>query len=150
MQLLLLNATLLNGTDVVSAQDEILGLNDSSTITADLELAIEYADKIAMTTREINQTFRHLMRSILNPDQETILSVIRMHYQPAGTSMALTREDSLIQKPISWVLSLQTSWQRITRLPMIIIQVRFRMYCGLWKHCVMKDLWKLRSIHFLE
>jgi cobaltochelatase CobN len=52
----LLNATLLNGTDVVSAQDDILGFNDSS-ITDDFNLALEYSSLIGQTSRETNAEY---------------------------------------------------------------------------------------------
>ncbi|WP_319506857.1 cobaltochelatase subunit CobN [uncultured Methanolobus sp.] len=64
--MLLLNATLLNGTNVSDAQLEIFGFTDDS-ITADLELAIEYADNLAMTTREIDQTIRALDAEYIEP-----------------------------------------------------------------------------------
>lgn len=64
--LLLLNATVLNGTDLQAAQSEILGLTDNS-ITSDLELAIEYAENLALSTREINQTLRALNAEYIEP-----------------------------------------------------------------------------------
>ncbi|WP_242492605.1 cobaltochelatase subunit CobN [Methanolobus psychrotolerans] len=64
--MLLLNATLLYGTNISTAQLEILGFTDDS-ITADLELAIEYADKLDMTTREIDQTIRALNAEYIEP-----------------------------------------------------------------------------------
>ncbi len=64
--MLLLNATLLNGTNVSGAQLEILGLTDDN-ITADLELAIRYADNLSLTTREIDQTLRALNAEYIEP-----------------------------------------------------------------------------------
>jgi len=63
---LLLNATLLNGTNVSEAQLEILGLTDD-TITSDLELATVYANNLALTTREIDQTLRALNAEYIEP-----------------------------------------------------------------------------------
>ncbi|WP_244602146.1 cobaltochelatase subunit CobN [Methanococcoides methylutens] len=62
----LLNATVLNGMDVVTAQDNILGLNNT-TITADLTLGLDYADKLGQTTREINQTLHALNAEYIEP-----------------------------------------------------------------------------------
>ncbi len=62
----LLNATLLNGTNVSTAQLEVLGLTND-TITEDLNLGLEYADKIGQTTREINQTLRALDSEYIEP-----------------------------------------------------------------------------------
>jgi cobaltochelatase CobN len=62
----LLNATLLNGTNVSAAQLEVLGLiND--TITEDLNLGFEYADNLSQATREINQTLRALDSEYIEP-----------------------------------------------------------------------------------
>lgn len=55
----LLNATLLNGTNVSAAQTEVLNLTDPD-ITADLNTAIYYSDLLGQTTREIDQTLRAL------------------------------------------------------------------------------------------
>ncbi|WP_440946045.1 cobaltochelatase subunit CobN [Methanosarcina sp. T3] len=64
--LLLLNATLLNGTNVSTAQLEILNLTDDS-ITSDLELATVYASNLALATREIDQTLRALDAEYIEP-----------------------------------------------------------------------------------
>jgi cobaltochelatase CobN len=64
--MLLLNATILNGTNVSTAQLEILGLTNAS-ITADLELAVQYADKLVQTTREIDQTLKALNAEYIEP-----------------------------------------------------------------------------------
>ncbi len=64
--MLLLNATILNGTNISTAQVEILGLTNAN-ITADLELATEYADNLALTTREIDQTLRGLNAEYIEP-----------------------------------------------------------------------------------
>lgn len=64
--MLLLNATLLYGTNVSSAQLEILDLTNE-TITEDLELAIKYADNLALTTQEIDQTLRALNAEYIEP-----------------------------------------------------------------------------------
>ncbi|WP_298685306.1 cobaltochelatase subunit CobN, partial [uncultured Methanomethylovorans sp.] len=63
---LLLNATLLNATNVSTAQVEVLGLTNAN-ITADLELALQYADDLAQTTREIDQTLRALNAEYIEP-----------------------------------------------------------------------------------
>nr|WP_321420603.1 cobaltochelatase subunit CobN [uncultured Methanomethylovorans sp.] len=62
----LLNATLLNSTNVSTAQLDILGLTDDN-ITQDLNLGLEYADKLSQTTREINQTLRALDAEYIEP-----------------------------------------------------------------------------------
>jgi len=62
----LLNATLLNGTNVSAAQFEVLGLTND-TITEDLNLGMEYADKLSQSTREINQTLRALDAEYIEP-----------------------------------------------------------------------------------
>ena len=62
----LLNATILNGTDVSTAQMEVLGLTNDS-ITADLNLALEYSGHLSQTTREINQTLRALNAEYIEP-----------------------------------------------------------------------------------
>ena len=64
--LLLLNATLLNGTNVSTAQLDILGLTDDS-ITDDLDLALEYGENLNQTTREIDQTLRALNAEYIEP-----------------------------------------------------------------------------------
>jgi cobaltochelatase CobN len=63
---LLLNATLINGINVSDAQTEILG-STYATVTADLELAIEYADNLEQTTREISQTLKALDAEYIEP-----------------------------------------------------------------------------------
>lgn len=62
----LLNATVLNGTSVSDAQSDILGLEDSD-ISADLEKALLYADNLARTTQEIDQTLRALNAEYIEP-----------------------------------------------------------------------------------
>lgn len=62
----LLNATLLDALNVSEAQLNVLGLTDD-TITEDLNLGIEYADGIAQTTREIDQTIRALDAEYIEP-----------------------------------------------------------------------------------
>jgi cobaltochelatase CobN len=64
--MLLLNATLLCGTNVSSAQLEILDITNDS-ITTDLERAIVYADNLALTTREIDQTLKALNAEYIEP-----------------------------------------------------------------------------------
>ncbi|WP_370574528.1 cobaltochelatase subunit CobN [Methanomethylovorans sp.] len=64
--MLLLNATLLNATNVSTAQVEVFGLTNAN-ITADLELALQYADNLAQTTREIDQTLRALNSEYIEP-----------------------------------------------------------------------------------
>ena len=64
--MLLLNATLLHGTNVSSSQLEILDLTNDS-VTADLELAIEYAENLALTTQEIDQTLKALNAEYIEP-----------------------------------------------------------------------------------
>ncbi|MCC7575687.1 MAG: cobaltochelatase subunit CobN, partial [Methanomethylovorans sp.] len=64
--MLLLNATILNGTNVSNAQVEVLGLANTN-ITADLELALQYANNLAQTTREIDQTLRALNAEYIEP-----------------------------------------------------------------------------------
>ncbi|WMW21082.1 cobaltochelatase subunit CobN [Methanolobus mangrovi] len=63
---LLLNATLLYGTNISVAQTDILGTTNDS-VTADLELALEYADNLEQTTREINQTLKALDAEYIEP-----------------------------------------------------------------------------------
>ncbi|KGK99331.1 protoporphyrin IX magnesium chelatase [Methanococcoides methylutens] len=55
----LLNATLINGTNVTQAQMDVLGANYSN-ITADLNMALNYSADLRNTTREIDQTLRAL------------------------------------------------------------------------------------------
>ena len=62
----LLNLTLVNGTDVVSAQDEVLGFNDSN-ITADLNIALNYSALIGQTSRETDQLLRALDAEYIEP-----------------------------------------------------------------------------------
>lgn len=64
--MLFLNATILNGTNISNAQFEVLGLTNAN-ITADLEMALQYADDIAQTTREIDQTLRALNAEYIEP-----------------------------------------------------------------------------------
>ncbi|TQD29551.1 cobaltochelatase subunit CobN [Methanolobus vulcani] len=64
--MLLLNETILYGTSVSDAQLQVLGFTDVN-VTADLELAIEYSDEIAMTTREIDQFIRALDAEYIEP-----------------------------------------------------------------------------------
>uniref|UniRef100_UPI001F5E2247 cobaltochelatase subunit CobN n=1 Tax=Methanolobus psychrotolerans TaxID=1874706 RepID=UPI001F5E2247 len=63
---MLLNATLIDGINVSDAQMQVLGLTDDS-ITEDLELALEYADNLEQTTREISQTLRALNAEYIEP-----------------------------------------------------------------------------------
>lgn len=63
---LLLNTTLLNGTNVSTAQLDILGETDEN-ITSDLNLALEYAENLNQTTREINQTLSALDAEYIEP-----------------------------------------------------------------------------------
>ncbi|MEZ5335447.1 MAG: cobaltochelatase subunit CobN [Methanolobus sp.] len=63
---LLLNATLLNGTNVSDAQLMILGLTNA-TITADLELGVEYGNNLDLTTQEIDNTIRALSSEYIEP-----------------------------------------------------------------------------------
>ncbi len=63
---LLLNAALLNATNVSTVQVEVLGLTNAN-ITADLELALQYAGDLAQTTREIDQTLRALNAEYIEP-----------------------------------------------------------------------------------
>ena len=62
----LLNATLLNGTNVTAAQLDVLGLTDPK-ITADLNDALNYSALLGETTREINQTLRALDSEYIEP-----------------------------------------------------------------------------------
>lgn len=62
----LLNATLLNETNVSTAQLEVLGLTND-TIAEDLNLGMEYADKLNQSTLEINQTLRALDAEYIEP-----------------------------------------------------------------------------------
>ncbi|NYT18821.1 MAG: cobaltochelatase subunit CobN [Methanosarcinales archaeon] len=62
----LLNATLVNGTNVSAAQLEVLNLTDPS-ITDDLNQAMYYSDQLAQTTREIDQTLRALNAEYIEP-----------------------------------------------------------------------------------
>ncbi|WP_135610979.1 cobaltochelatase subunit CobN [Methanococcoides sp. AM1] len=62
----LLNATLLNGTNVSTAQIEILSLTDAN-ITADLNMALNYSGLLNQTTREIDQTLRALNAEYIEP-----------------------------------------------------------------------------------
>ncbi|MDY0387430.1 MAG: cobaltochelatase subunit CobN [Methanolobus sp.] len=62
----LLNETLLNATDVSSAQIKVLDLINES-ITTDLQTAIEYGDNLALTTLEIEHTLRALSSEYIDP-----------------------------------------------------------------------------------
>ncbi|MEA1984823.1 MAG: cobaltochelatase subunit CobN [Euryarchaeota archaeon] len=62
----LLNATLLNGTDVSTAQLNVLNLTDAN-ITADLDLAIEYSTFLCQTSREIDETLHALNAGYIEP-----------------------------------------------------------------------------------
>jgi cobaltochelatase CobN len=62
----LLNATLLNGTNVTAAQLDVLGLTDPK-ITADLNDALNYSALLGKTTREIDQTLRALDSEYIEP-----------------------------------------------------------------------------------
>ncbi|MCD4808379.1 MAG: cobaltochelatase subunit CobN, partial [Methanosarcinales archaeon] len=62
----LLNATLLNGTNISDAQMDVLGLIDAN-IAADLEQGLEYADFLSQTTREIDQTLHALNAGYIEP-----------------------------------------------------------------------------------
>ncbi len=64
--ILLLNATLLNGTNMSEAQFEILNLTDDN-ITSDLELATAYANNLSLTTREVDQALRALNAEYIEP-----------------------------------------------------------------------------------
>ncbi|APH39365.1 protoporphyrin IX magnesium chelatase [Methanohalophilus halophilus] len=55
----LLNATLIDGTNISQAQMDVLGLTDSN-ITADLNTALNYSAALQNTTREIDQALRAL------------------------------------------------------------------------------------------
>ncbi len=64
----LLNATLLNGTNVSFAQKNILNLtNADDNINADLNRALEYSLHLGETTREIDQTMRALDAEYIEP-----------------------------------------------------------------------------------
>ncbi len=64
----LLNATLLDGKNISSAQLEVLNLTDADdSISADLNLALEYSDHLSQTTREIDQTLRALDAEYVEP-----------------------------------------------------------------------------------
>ncbi|MFA0822067.1 MAG: cobaltochelatase subunit CobN [Methanomethylovorans sp.] len=63
---LLLNATILNETNISTAQVDILGLTDAN-VTSDLELAAKYAYNLSLTTREIDQTLRALNAEYIEP-----------------------------------------------------------------------------------
>uniref|UniRef100_A9A729 Cobaltochelatase n=1 Tax=Methanococcus maripaludis (strain C6 / ATCC BAA-1332) TaxID=444158 RepID=A9A729_METM6 len=62
----LLNATILNGTDVVTVQTEILNLTNAA-ITTDLNTGLGYAINLTLTTREISQTLRALNAEYIEP-----------------------------------------------------------------------------------
>ncbi len=64
----LLNETLLNGTDVVTAQIDVLNLTaPDPDITADLNRARNYSALLGETTREIDQTMRALDAEYIEP-----------------------------------------------------------------------------------
>ncbi len=62
----LLNATLLNGMNVSSAQIEVLNLTDAN-ITADLNMALNYSTLLGQTTREIDQVLHALNAGYIEP-----------------------------------------------------------------------------------
>ncbi|HML26328.1 MAG TPA: cobaltochelatase subunit CobN, partial [Methanomethylovorans sp.] len=64
--MLLLNATILNSTNISTAQADILGLTDAN-VTSDLELAAKFAYNLSLTTREIDQTLRALNAEYIEP-----------------------------------------------------------------------------------
>jgi cobaltochelatase CobN len=64
----LLNDTLLNGTDITTAQIDILNLNNPDpAITADLNQALNYSAFLSQTDREIDQTLRALNAEYIEP-----------------------------------------------------------------------------------
>ena len=64
----LLNETLLNGTDVATAQIDVLNLTaPDPDITADLNRALNYSVLLSETTREIDQTMRALNAEYIEP-----------------------------------------------------------------------------------
>ncbi len=64
----LLNETLLNGTDVATAQIDVLNLTaHDPDITADLNRALNYSVLLSETTREIDQTMRALNAEYIEP-----------------------------------------------------------------------------------
>ncbi|MEA1965795.1 MAG: cobaltochelatase subunit CobN, partial [Euryarchaeota archaeon] len=64
----LLNETLLNGTDVATAQIDVLNLTvPDPDITADLNRALNYSALLGETTREIDQTLRALNSEYIEP-----------------------------------------------------------------------------------
>ncbi|WP_319506858.1 cobaltochelatase subunit CobN [uncultured Methanolobus sp.] len=64
--MLLLNETLLNGTNVSDAQLMVLG-EVNATITADLELGIEYGNNLELTALEIDNTLKALSSEYIEP-----------------------------------------------------------------------------------
>ncbi|HJH32703.1 MAG TPA: cobaltochelatase subunit CobN [Methanosarcinaceae archaeon] len=62
----LLNATLLNGTDVSTAQLDVLDITDPD-ITADLNMALDYSALLGQTNREIKQVLRALNAGYIEP-----------------------------------------------------------------------------------
>ncbi|MDA0524166.1 cobaltochelatase subunit CobN [Methanococcoides alaskense] len=62
----LLNATLLNGTNVSTAQLNVLNLTDAN-ITSDLNLALNYSSALGNTSREITQTLYALNGGYIEP-----------------------------------------------------------------------------------
>jgi cobaltochelatase CobN len=64
----LLNTTLLNETDISTAQIDILNLSEPDTaITADLNQALNYSDLLSQTEREIDQALRALNAEYIEP-----------------------------------------------------------------------------------
>jgi cobaltochelatase CobN len=62
----LLNATLLNGATVSTAQLDVLNLTDP-VITADLDMALYYSTVLGQTTREIDQVLHALNTGYIEP-----------------------------------------------------------------------------------
>jgi cobaltochelatase CobN len=64
----LLNATLLDGKDISSAQIEALNLTEADEdVSAYLNRGLEYSDSLSQTTREIDQTLRALDAEYIEP-----------------------------------------------------------------------------------
>jgi len=55
----LLFEVLINGTDIMAAQNVVLGAS-SEEVTSDLQLALDYAERLDLSTREIDNTLRAL------------------------------------------------------------------------------------------
>ncbi|MFP4655275.1 MAG: cobaltochelatase subunit CobN [Methanohalobium sp.] len=62
----LLNATILNGTNVTEAQEEVLNTTDTK-ITEDLNTALNYSTKLQQTSREIDQTLKTMDAEFIEP-----------------------------------------------------------------------------------